>query len=212
VDVIQNFHRLDEGLLRSFLEVDESGVHVLASPHSGVATEVPMEEEILSLLELARHHFDFVVVDGGNVFSSRLEPLLRASDDRVMVVTPDLPALRNLKRAFDLDTRTNEKPAPTVVLNQYKDGLGLSTRDVEDGLGHRIDLVLEKDDVRMLESVNVGRPEILVGRSRFAKELMGFARRLVGPAAKAESPRKGLMGFFRRSSGGSKKGEKEAKR
>jgi len=152
-----------------------------------------------------------VIVDGGNVLSSRLEPLLRVSDDRLMVVTPDLPALRNLKRAFDFDERVNGKPPAKVVLNQYREGIGLSSRDVEDGLGRRVDLVLDKDDLRVLESVNVGRPEVLVGRSRFAKEFMSFVKRLVGAEAVAATPRKGLMGWLRRDSSAPKAGKKEAK-
>lgn len=211
VDVVQNFHRLDEELLHSFLEVDDSGVNVLASPLSGLGIEWPMEEEIINLLDLVRHHFDYVVVDGGNVLSPRLGPVLQSSDDRLMVVTADLPALRNLKRAFELDGRTNGKPPAKVVLNQYKEGIGLTHRDVEDGLGRRIDLVLSKEDLRVLESVNVGRPEVLVGRSRFAKEFMGFAKKFVGADLATPTSRKRLTGWFRRSSGVTEKGKKEAK-
>jgi pilus assembly protein CpaE len=211
LDVIQNFHRLDEGLLQSFLEVDDSGVHVLASPQSGVAAESPTTDEVLSLIDLTRQLFDFVVVDGGNALSNHLEPLLQTSDECLLVVTADLAALRNLRKASELHGRINGRPPPKLVLNQYKEGIGLSARDVEDGMGQRIDLILDKDDLRMWESVNVGRPEVLVGRSRFAKDFMGFVRRLVGPGAVATPRRKGMMGWFSRSSGASEKGKKEAK-
>ncbi len=210
VDVIQNFHRLDEELFFSFLEVDDSGVHVLASPLSRVGLDMPMEEEIQRLIELCRQHFDYVIVDGGSVLSSLLEPLLHESDDRLMVVTPDLPTLRNLKTALDLHGRTNGSPPPQLVLNQYKEGMGLSSGDVEEGLGHRIALTLEKDDLRVIESINVGRPEVQIGRSRLAKKLMGFARKLAGPDAVAPPP-KGPLSWFRRSSDAKSKTEKEAK-
>ncbi len=173
VDVIQNFHRIDEELFRSFLEVDESGVHVLASPLSQVGVDVPMEDEIHSLINLCRQQFDYVVVDGGSSLSSRLGPLLHDSDDRLLVLTPDLPTLRNLKQALDLYGRTNGKAPPQLILNQYREGVGLTSRDVEDGLGHRVTLVLDKDDQRVLQSINVGRPEVQSGKSRFAKKLHG---------------------------------------
>ena len=192
LDLIQNFHRVDEGLFRSFLEVDESGVHVLASPLSPAGMDVPGAEEIQGVVDLCRQYFDYVVVDGGSFLSSHLGPLLHHSDEQILVVTPELPTLRNLKHAMGLYGRTNGKAPPHLVLNQYKEGLGLTTRDVEDGLGHRISLVLEKDDLRVLQSINMGRPEAVAGSSRFARKVMDLARMLAVPDHLA-APRKGLL-------------------
>jgi pilus assembly protein CpaE len=175
-----------------------------------MGVDVPMEEEIHGLLELCRRYFDYVVVDGGSFLSSYLESLLHESDDQLMVVTPDLGALRNVRKALDLHGRTNGKAPPQLVLNQYKEGMGLTSKDVEDGLGHRIALLLEKDDSRVLESINIGRPEVQVGRSRFAKNLMDFGRKMAGPDA-AVAPPKGMLRWFRRSSDVKSKAEKEAK-
>jgi pilus assembly protein CpaE len=198
LDVIQNFHRIDEELFRSFLEVDESGVHVLASPISPAGMDVPEGEELHGLIDLCRQHFDYVVVDGGSFLSSQLGPLLHHSDERLLVVTPELPALRNLKQAMELYGRSNGKAPPHLVLNQYKEGLSLTSRDVEDGLGHRISLVLERDDLRVLQSVNVGRPEVLGGSSRFAKKMMELGRTLAGPEH-ATAPPKGFLDRLLRS-------------
>jgi len=198
LDVIQNFHRIDEELFRSFLEVDPSGVHVLASPLSPGGMEVPVGEELHSLMDLGRQYFDYVVVDGGSSLTSQLGALLYHSDDRVLVVTPELPTMRNLKQALDLYGHTNGKAPPHLVLNQHKEGLGLTSRDVEDGLGHRISLILEKDDQRVLQSINVGRPEVLGGSSRFAKKVLDLGRRLAGPDL-VMAPPKGFLGRLLRS-------------
>jgi hypothetical protein len=53
LDVIQNFHRIDEDLFRSFLEVDESGVHVLASPPLAGGNGCPGGEELQGLWAFA---------------------------------------------------------------------------------------------------------------------------------------------------------------
>jgi hypothetical protein len=91
---------------------------------------------------------------------------------------------------MELYGRANGKEPPQVVLNQYREGLGLTSRDVEDGLGHRISLVLEKDDLRVLQSINVGRPEVLGGvplcqEADGSRQDPGWARERGG------SPRKG---------------------
>jgi pilus assembly protein CpaE len=210
LDVIQNFHRMDEELFRSFLEADPSGVHVLASPLSPGGMDVPSGEELESLIHLCRQCFDYVVVDGGSSVSSQLGALLHHSDERVLVVTPELPAMRNLKQALDLYGRINGKAPPHLVLNQHKDGLGLTSRDVEDGLGQPISLILEKDDQRVLQSINVGRPEVLGGGSRFAKSILDLGRTLASPDHVAASPRGFLARLFRSAKAGGE-GGKESK-
>ena len=150
LDVIQNFHRIDEQLFRSFLIAHESGVQLLASPMGPSGLDLPSSNDIHGLVGLCKQHFDFVVVDGGNSVSENLLWLLEESDERLVVVTPELSSLRNLKQALDLYGRMNSKSPPKIVLNQYRENLGLSTGDIEDGLGHRLTVVLEKDDARVL--------------------------------------------------------------
>jgi len=199
LDVIQNFHRLDEELFRSFLESHDSGVHLLASPISPSGMEVPSPDDVHGLLGLCRQHFDYVIIDGGNSLSDYLISILRESDERILVVTPELPSLRNLKLALDLYGRMNGKVPPKVVLNQYQEKLGLSEGDVESGLGERITAVLGKDDVRILQSINLGRPEVQTGKSRFARSLMKLGSDIAG-SDRVAVPSKGFLGRFRQSS------------
>lgn len=199
LDVVRNFHRIDEELFRSFLETHDSGVQLLASPLTHTGMEAPAGDDLHGLLNLCKQHFDHVVIDGGSSISDSLAPLLQESDERVLIVTPELPTLRNLKHALDLFGHTNGRGPPRVVLNQYKDGIGLSSGDVEDGLGHRLAAILEKDDVRVLQSINLGRPEVMAGRSRLAKALMDLGSSIAGPDGVAVS-KKGFLDRFLKSS------------
>lgn len=211
LDVVRNFHRIDEELFRSYLEDHESGVQVLASPLSLLETEAPSAEDVLGLISICRQYFDFVVIDGGSTVSSQLLLTLRESEEKVSVVTPDLPSLRNLKQALSILARTNGVAPPRVVLNQFKDGMGLSLGDIEDGLGQRISVILDRDDSRVLESINLGRPEVLVGKSRFAKGLLGLGGELAGED-KLDVQKTGFITrIFGSSKGGEKKGEEVSK-
>lgn len=192
LDLIQNFHRVDEELFRSFLETHDSGIHLLASPASPMDAAIPTTDEIHGLLRLCQKYFDYVVIDGGSSFSNQLETILHESEDRLLVATPDVSALRNLKRVMDLFERTNGKVAPRLILNQYREGVGLSSRDVEEGLGHSVAAVLERDDVGILNSVNMGRPEVVSGKSNFAKTVMTLGSELAGPDS-VSTARKGLL-------------------
>lgn len=211
LDVVRNFHRIDEELFRSYLEDHESGVQVLASPLSILETEPPSAEDLLGLISFCKQYFDFVVIDGGSTVSSHLLLTLQESEEKVLVVTPDLPSLRNQKQALSILARVNGAAPPRVVLNQYKDGIGLSLGDIEDGLGQRISVILDKDDSRVLESINLGRPEVLVGKSRFAKGLLGLGGELAGED-KLDVQKAGFITrVFGSSKGGKKKGKEVSK-
>lgn len=210
LDVIQNFHRVDEDLFRSFLEPHESGVFLLACPGTATGYPEPSEDEIHSLVRLCQKHFDYVVIDAGSIFSERLSTILQESEDRLLVATPELPTLRNLKRALDLLGRANGKSPLRIVLNQYRDGVGLSSKDVEEGLGHTVAAVLENNDQAILESINVGRPEVVAGKSAFARHVMDLGADLVGKR-RVRSEKKTFLGRLFGGSKSASPGEKERK-
>ena len=208
-DVVQNFHRIDEELFRSFLAHHESGVHLLSSPGGPTGMDPPTASDLQGLLSLCRQHFDYVVVDAGTTLSPQLLAFLGESDERVLVATPELSSLRNLKQALDLYGRMDGKPPPRIVLNQYEEKIGLSQGDVEEALGQRLTSVLEKDDARIFQSINLGRPEVQQGRSRFAKSVKRLGVRLTGEEM-AREPRKGFLSRFFKSSKAPDKGGKES--
>lgn len=182
LDVIQNFHRIDEELLRSFLEVHESGVVVLSSPPTMSSAEGPTSDQVLGLIRLCRRYFANVVVDGGSRLTGAISAAVTEADDRLLLTTPELPALRNQRQALEQlrPLRTNGKPPAQVVLTQYQEGVGVTPREVEEALGQPVFQTLEKDDEIVLRSVNLGRPAVLAGRSRFARSLSRLAEELAG--------------------------------
>jgi pilus assembly protein CpaE len=211
LDVIKNFHRIDEELLRSFLEVHESGVYVLASPLAPEQALAPDQDELVSLIRLCKSNFKHVVIDAGSSLSDRLAGVLEESDERVLIMTPELPTLRNLKWALDLYGMTNGNSSPPrLVLNQFQDGLGLSTRDVQQGLGYRVAAILEKDDLNVAQSINLGRPVVLLGKSRLAKSIVNLGDQLVG-AERPPGQRTSLIGKLFSGSKDTKKSSKEKK-
>ncbi|MGD2067437.1 MAG: AAA family ATPase [Gemmatimonadota bacterium] len=199
LDVIQNFHRIDEQLFRSFLEAHASGVEVLASPPRTDDQNGPSMDEVMGVLRLCRRHFGQIVVDAGHSLTSAADTALMEADQRIFVTTPELPTLRNLKRALEmvLEHSTNGKAPPRLVLNQYKDGVGVSVHDVESGLGLAVDTVIGREDSLATESINLGRPALLMGRSKFARSINQLAEEVAG-SDKVASSEEGLLATFLR--------------
>ncbi len=195
LDVVQNFHRIDEELFRSFLEVHDGGLAVLASPPVTEDPGGPTADQAMGLLRLCRRHFAHVVVDGGSSLTASLAATLRESDERIIVSTPELPALRNLRRAGEIlgQSSMNGSEPPRVVLNQFREDAGGAVKDVETSLRHEVDTVLVHDDPGVVQSINLAEPLVLQRKSRVGRGLMGLASSLTGPEHEVDE-RSGLLG------------------
>src|SRR5262249_55500950 len=102
VDMVQNFHRMDAGLLASFIEQHPSGVHLLSAPFHPERAEATSAEEIRKILQFLKQHYDYVVVDTAKSFSPTTLAAFDQSDNVLVVVALDLPSLRNVQRGLPL--------------------------------------------------------------------------------------------------------------
>jgi pilus assembly protein CpaE len=198
LDVIQNFHRIDDELLESFLEVTDSNVSVLPSPTLAPDASPPSADEVLGLLRLCQRHFPYTVVDAGSAPSAAMAAVLRESDHSLALSTPEIPTLRNLKRALEMveGVSMNGASPPHIVLNQYRDGTGVSVREVEDALGRSVFATLGWDAEAVVQSLNLAEPLATAGRSRLGRDLTRLGERLTGLSLK--EPGRGFSLFKRR--------------
>lgn len=192
LDVVQNFHRIDHELLRSFLEVHSTGVSVLASPPLAEDVAAPTPDQLLSVLRFCRRHFAHIVIDAGNDPLGAARTILSEADHNVLVATPELPTLRNLRRVLEVFHGRNGREPPRLVLNQFDEKSDLGLQVIEDALGRSIMHTIERDDEGVREAINLGEPPVLSRRSRFAKALYGLAGDVAGPDH-IVLERKGLM-------------------
>ncbi len=131
-DAIEVADRLDETGLRMLLTPYRPGVEVLLAPAQPMASERVGRELVTEIIQLARDAFNFVVIDTASAFSEQILAALDATHHYVLVATPELPSLKNLRVTLDtfelLDYR---REARTVVLNRADSKVGLSTSDIE---------------------------------------------------------------------------------
>ena len=205
LDVVQNFHRIDEELLRSFLEVHDCGLSVLSSPPLADDPTGLTTDEALGLVRLCRRHFAHVVVDGGNAATDSVSAALMEADHRIVVTTPELPTLRNLKRVMGLlySYSGNGSEPPRVIVNQYRDDSGVTRRDVEDGLGYDVTNIIDRDDPIVSQSINLGEPVVLTGKSRFSRQIMRLGADIAGPEYEVDL-REGIVNSLLKPFRGSK--------
>ncbi|GAA5102542.1 AAA family ATPase [Haloechinothrix salitolerans] len=123
--------RMDETGATSLLTPYRDGLSVLMAPVTpGEAEKIPAAL-VTELLDALRKTVDYVVVDTPSQFSEHVLNAMDASQHHVLLTTPDVPALKNLRLTLDmLDLLSYPREMRSVVLNRSDAKVGLSTEDV----------------------------------------------------------------------------------
>jgi pilus assembly protein CpaE len=182
VDLVQNFHRMDAGLLQSYIEKHESGIELLSAPYHPEKAEIVSADQIRRILQFLRQHYDFIVVDTSKSFSPDTLATFEQSDLVFLVSNADLPSLRNIQRGLPMMKRMLVKGQDQVrlVVNRYNPRDAISLDDVQKVLGIPVYWTMSNDYEAVVRSINSGKPIVLDGSSRYGRDLKAFAAAVAG--------------------------------
>lgn len=131
-DAIPVADRIDEVGFRTLLTPYKPGLDVLLAPVQPALAEDISRDLIADLIQIARENFDYVVIDTASAFNEQMLATLDATHHYILVATPELPALKNLRVTLDMfDLLDYRREARTVVLNRADAKVGLSHSDIE---------------------------------------------------------------------------------
>jgi pilus assembly protein CpaE len=130
---------------------------VLAPVNPGDATQIS-PAIVADIIQHLRRRYDYIVIDTPAHFSEHVLEALDAAEHHVLITTPEIPALKNLRLTLDmlsmLSYRTDSR---TIVLNRTDPRAGLSTADAESAISTPISaLIPASPDVSA--SINAGVP------------------------------------------------------
>ena len=176
--------------MRSLITPYTAGLDTLLAPVGPADGERIGRDLVGEMLKVARRSYDYVVIDTPPFFSDQVLAALDMSDFYVLIATPDIQALKNLRLTLDMfDLLEYPKDQRVVVLNRSDARVGLTPADIERVvrapiLGH----VPSTRDVPV--SINQGVPLIADNPahpvSRAIKEIA--ETRLAPPSTKAMPP------------------------
>jgi pilus assembly protein CpaE len=190
VDFVENFRRMDAGLLASYIERHESGVHLLSAPFQPEKAEAVTADQIRRILAFLRQHYDYIIVDTPRSFAPPILAVFEAADQVYIVSTVDLPSLRNIQRGYPLLKRVLTGGADQVrlVLNRYDPNDSISPSDVERSLGLKVFWKVSNDYEAVMGSVNSGKPIVLNGgKSSYTNDVKGLASAVTGVSSTIKS-------------------------
>ncbi|MFQ5890170.1 MAG: CpaE family protein [Gemmatimonadota bacterium] len=200
VDLVRNFHRVDAGLLASYIERHESGVELLSAPYHPAKAELVTGDQIRQILHFLKQHYDYIVVDTTKSFSPPTLATFEHADHVFLVTTVDLPSLRNITRCLPLLERMGSVKGEEwlrLIVNRYQPNDAISLKEVEKTLGMAAYWTLSNDYESVMRSINSGRPAVLSEQSSYARDLKALGAAVTGVRAKPEKVRKGLFGGLR---------------
>ncbi|MCO6434450.1 MAG: AAA family ATPase [Nitrosomonas nitrosa] len=179
-DVTRQIQRLDGSFLSS------SSIHVLPNFDVLAAPEEPEKaaeikpEHVKSLIQVAKKHYDFVILDIGCSFDAISIQCLDHADLIFPVLQQTLPFIRNAKRVIDTFYSLGY-PANKIrlILNRFGKKDDITVTDVTNTLNLNVFKTVPNDYSVVAESVNQGIPVIkLARRSIVAKSLQEITREL----------------------------------
>ena len=205
-DVVRDDVALRESdILKTYITRHDSGLHVLASPHTPQAAELITADHVTQLLKVLLEGYESIVVDAGSVLDERTLRVFDVAENVVLPVNPEMSALKAVHGLLDyLNEAGSISSKSTFVLNNMFAREILKPRDIESVLGTRITTDLPYDSFLYLKAVNEGVPIVLgAPRSPAAEQLVKLSATAFGsdgiavPAA--ESTRRARrFGFGRR--------------
>jgi pilus assembly protein CpaE len=155
---------LDAEKVAGYAVSHESGLNVLAAPLRPEDAELITDGRLVELLDAARAGYDVVVVDTAPFFHSTVLATLDRTDDLVLVTTPDVPTMKNVRLALQtLELLHFPQERTRIVLNRASSRLGLRAPQVASVLEREVAFELPDDEVVGI-GVNRGTPAVAYRR------------------------------------------------
>jgi pilus assembly protein CpaE len=214
-DLLARVEDIDDAMLAPVLQQHSSGISVMLSPNSPeLAAEITGEQIDLVLDRLLERN-SWIVADTWSFLDEVAWSLLRRADEVVVVTTPEVPSLKNVKHFLEY-TRQQAliQGRITLVLNRFPSVDGISLQDVQQHLRHPVSANIPSEGRLVTHSVNRGIPVVIshpqswVGQSMFklAGHIAGDRVNAISLTpdnrkakdASGDTKRRGLLKFVRR--------------
>jgi pilus assembly protein CpaE len=132
LDALVLSEALDEGKVAALLTPYKPHLDCLLAPVApGDAERVPVSATA-AVLDLLGGMYDQVIIDTPAQINEHVLAALDASDKHVLLTTPEVPALKNMRLVLDmLDLLTFSRNSRAVVLNRSDAHVGLTDADIE---------------------------------------------------------------------------------
>ncbi|WP_407492299.1 CpaE family protein [Pseudooceanicola sp. MF1-13] len=173
----------DDAFNQALLDFEEK-VHVLTSPTEMLPLDLITSEDVTRLIDMARSHFDFVIIDMPSTLVQWSETVLNAAHVYFALMELDMRSAQNaqrLKRALQAEDLPVEKLR--YVLNRAPKSLDLNGKSrvkrLAESLDISIELQLPDGGRQIVQCCDHGQPMAMAAaKNPVRKEIQKLARSL----------------------------------
>ena len=182
VSLVRRLEEMDTELLMETLVVHSSGVRVLLGPPRLEEADAIYPEAVARILTALQQHFDYVVIDTWPFLDDVTLSSLGMADQIILVTTPELPALREVRLFLELVERLEIPPSRLLlILNRGKSAFGIGSTDIEENIRYRIAINIPSDGPLVTRSLNRGVPLVISDpQSQVARSITQLADLVMG--------------------------------
>lgn len=180
VDLVRQADRLDSALLSSSMIKVNENLHLLAASESPDEVNEVTASGVEKLIELARNHYDFVLMD----VSSTLDPVaikaLDLADTVYLVLQLNLPFLRAAKHMATVFRQLGyTRDKVHVVVNRFEKIRNINLANVERATLFKVGRTIPNSHLAVTASVNEGVPLVdMAPRDAVTLALRAWVREL----------------------------------
>ena len=199
-DMVEKRSRLDIELINSLVTPHSQHLSLVAAPREADSADEIEPQHIFEVLQKLREHFDYVVLDPQHTFDSITLAALDQSDEIVLVLTLDIPAIRSTQRALEIFDRLGyPRKKVRIVVNRWSKQIDIDLRQIEKFLNEPVIGFVPSDYQTAVNSINLGTPLVQAEpSSKIAGEIRRIAEQIsigVAPISDAK-PRKAFWNSF----------------
>lgn len=178
-ELIQDRSEFTIDVIRSYMIMHSSGVHVLCAPNSPEYAEIIKERHIESLLNTVRAYYDYVIVDTMPLINDVSLAAIEGSNQVLFVIGMDISILRNARLGLNLLEALHHKDKVQLVVNREVDG-SISVEDIKKVLEFPIIARLPSEWKVAVASLNQGVPFVTgVKKSRLSAGITLLADQII---------------------------------
>jgi pilus assembly protein CpaE len=179
-DMVEKRQRLDETLINTLVTPHSTNLSLLAAPREADSADEIEPQHIFEVLQKLREHYDYVVLDPQHTFDAITLAALDQSDEIVLILTLDIPAIRSTQRALGIFDRLGyPRQKVKIVVNRWSKQIDLDLRQVEKFLGEPVVAFVPSDYQTAVGSINLGEPLVQSDpTSKIALEIRRVAQQM----------------------------------
>jgi pilus assembly protein CpaE len=158
----------------------DTGVRVLTWGTDPAESERVTVDLLLAGLRWARNHHSYVIVDNHPGYDDRTMAMLAVANEILLVVTPEVGAIRNSSQFLELARELGLGNVIRVVVNRANHGIRME--DMASSLGLPISATVVSNGPKAVIASNEGKPIITkFPKERISDDLHGVARLVTHP-------------------------------